>query len=157
MKRKQKEEAKLQASKEENEQSNQEKQEENGSSQENAKKPAKNGTKASSECKNEDNSSSANDTANTDICNEEWIKTNVLKNESEFRGWKKTIKRVMKLVSGDSVQKKKLKKCLRNAFQLSSEYSNQSRKEINKIIKEKLGECKRIRVHDDLVVHAKSE
>lgn len=85
------------------------------------------------------------------IVSEEWIKENILKDWEEFPGWKKAIKYLKKSLEGKDALKKKVKKWLRKAYELSSTSEKIERKELNKIIEEKLESSKHIKVYADLI------
>eukprot|EP00344_Euplotes_crassus_P010066 CAMPEP_0197005772 /NCGR_PEP_ID=MMETSP1380-20130617/31220_1 /TAXON_ID=5936 /ORGANISM="Euplotes crassus, Strain CT5" /LENGTH=136 /DNA_ID=CAMNT_0042425037 /DNA_START=254 /DNA_END=665 /DNA_ORIENTATION=- len=55
-----------------------------------------------------------------DITSNDWIKENILTGDSEFPGWKKAIKTLLKSLEGKDALKKKFKKCLRKAYEISS-------------------------------------
>ena len=91
------------------------------------------------------------------ITSKEWVKDNLLKNGTEFAGWKKSIKILMKALEGKDALKKKFKKSLRKAYEISDSYKNETRKELNKLIDEKLEQSKRVRVYADLIQNTKTK
>lgn len=97
------------------------------------------------------------DIADTNFSGTEWIKSNLLEDNLSFIGWKKSISKIMKAANGTSVLKKKMKKTLRKAYEISSNYNKETRKELNTIIDEKLEKSKKIKILDDLIMNAKSQ
>ena len=91
------------------------------------------------------------DISNIDITSTKWVKENLLKDGTQFLGWKKTIRRIMKLSPGKSILKKKMKKALRRAYENSNIYSKEDRKQLNTLIEQKLQQSKRVRLFADLV------
>lgn len=57
----------------------------------------------------------------------------------------------MSLLDGKSALKKKVKKWLRKAYELSSSFKKEARKDLNTVIESELKSCKSIKVFADLV------
>lgn len=95
--------------------------------------------------------------SSTNITDNDWIKRNLLYENNEFPGWKRIIKLLMKSLDGKDALKKKFKKCLRKAYEISSSYNKESRKELNKIIDTRIEQSKRVRVFADLIQNTKSK
>jgi hypothetical protein len=95
--------------------------------------------------------------SNLSFADDEWIKENLLIDGNEFKGWKKTIQMLIKSLDGKDAIKKKFKKVVRKAYELSSVYAQESRKALNKTIEEKLMESTKVRVFADLVQNTKTK
>ena len=90
------------------------------------------------------------------ITSNEWIKQNLLGEEAQFLGWKKTIKVLIKSLDGKSALKKKFKKAMRKAYEMSGSYNKETRKQLNEIIDKKLEESTKVKVFADLVQNTQS-